>query len=56
MLFRSVNNLFNQKYSTYGTYFEPQSIANAIANPPTDQRTQTPAAPLSFYASVRVKL
>ena len=38
-VFGIVNNLFNQKYATFGTYFEPQAIANAVSNPPTDQRT-----------------
>jgi len=47
-VFGVVNNLFNRKYAVYGTYFDPQSVANAIPNPPTDQRTQTPAQPLAF--------
>jgi iron complex outermembrane recepter protein len=51
-----VNNLFNRKFATFGTYFDPQSIVNAIANPPTDHRTITPAQPLSVYAGMRVKL
>jgi iron complex outermembrane receptor protein len=55
-LFGVVNNLFNKRYSTYGTYFEPQSIMNAIANPPTNHQTQTPAQPLSVYMGLRVKL
>ncbi len=55
-LFGVVNNLFNRRYALYGSYFEPQSIVNAIANPPTDQRTQTPAQPLSVYAGLRYRL
>jgi iron complex outermembrane receptor protein len=55
-IFGVVNNLFNRKFAVYGTYFEPQSIMNAIANAPTDQRTQTPLQPLSIYAGLRVKL
>lgn len=54
-VFALVNNLFDQRYSTYGTYFEPGQIAGAIANPPADPRMQTPAQPLSVYAGVRIK-
>lgn len=51
-----INNLFNRKFATFGTYFEPQAIANAIPNPPTDPRTITPAQPLSVYVGLRAKL
>ena len=54
-LFGLVTNLFNQRYSTFGTYFEPGQIANALANPPTDPRMQTPAQPLSVYVGLRIK-
>ena len=55
-LFGLVNNLFNQRYATYGTYFDPQSVVNAIPNAPTDHRTVTQAQPLSVYAGLRVRL
>jgi iron complex outermembrane receptor protein len=55
-LFGLVTNLFNQRYSTFGTYFEPGQIANALANPPTDPRMQTPAQPLSVYAGMRLRI
>ena len=51
-----VNNLFNRKFATFGTYFDPQSVVNALANPPTDHRTVTPAQPLSIYVGLRAKL
>ena len=51
-----MNNLFNRKFATYGTYFYPQSIVNAITNPPSDHRTITPAQPLSIYVGMRAKL
>jgi iron complex outermembrane recepter protein len=51
-----VNNLFNRKFATFGTYFDPQVIANAIPNPPTDHRMITPAQPLSVYVGLRAKL
>jgi iron complex outermembrane receptor protein len=55
-LFAVAKNLFDRRYAVYGTYFEPESIENAIPNPPTNQRTQTPAQPFSVYAGMRVKL
>ncbi len=55
-LFGIVKNLFDRRYAVYGTYFEPELIENAIPNPPTNQRTQTPAQPLSIYAGMRIKL
>ena len=42
-----VTNLFNQKYYTYGTYFELDGVANAITSVFTDPRTVTPAQPLA---------
>ena len=53
--FGLVNNLFDQHYSTFGTYFEPDQIAKALVNPPTDPRMQTPAQPLSVYVGLRIK-
>jgi hypothetical protein len=36
--------------------FQPQMIANAIPDPPTDHRMVTPAQPLSIYVGLRAKL
>jgi iron complex outermembrane receptor protein len=55
-LFALANNVLDQRYSTYGTYFMPQAVANAISSPLTDARTQTPAQPLSLYAGMRIRL
>jgi iron complex outermembrane recepter protein len=51
-----IKNLFNRKFATFGTYFDPGSIVNVLANPPTDPRTVTPAQPLSVYIGLRAKL
>jgi len=51
-----VNNLFNRKFATFGTYFDPRVIANALPDPPTDHRMITPAQPLSIYVGLRAKL
>jgi iron complex outermembrane receptor protein len=55
-LFGLVNNLFNKTYHPYGTYFDPQSVTNAIATVLTDQRTLTPGQPLSVYVGMKVRL
>jgi iron complex outermembrane recepter protein len=55
-LFGLVNNLFNKTYYPHGTYFDPQSVQNAIATVLTDQRTLTPGQPLSVYAGMKIKL
>jgi iron complex outermembrane receptor protein len=55
-LYGVVNNLFNRKFATFGTYFNPQVIANAIPDPPADHRMVTPAQPLSIYVGLRAKL
>src|SRR6516162_8420624 len=52
-----INNLFNRKFATFGTFFNPQStVANAIPNVLFDHRTVTPAQPLSVYVGMRAKL
>ena len=55
-IFGVIKNLFNRRYVVYGTYFEPELIESAIPNPPTNQRTQTPAQPFSVYAGLRYRL
>ena len=55
-VFGIVNNLFNRKFATFGTYFDAGSIVNVLPNPPTDPRTITPAQPLSVYVGMRAKL
>src|SRR5499426_2671044 len=52
-----INNLFNRKFATFGTFFDPQStVAIAIPNVLFDHRMVTPAQPLSIYVGLRAKL
>jgi iron complex outermembrane receptor protein len=44
-----VQNLFNNKYALYGTYFDAQEVNL------TDPRTETPAQPFSVYGGVKIK-
>ena len=56
-LFALANNIFNNKYALFGTYFEPQGTAKAgLPITLTDQRTLVPGAPLAIYGGIRVKL
>ena len=55
-IFGLVNNLFNRTYYPYGTYFDPQSVQNAMPTALTDQRTLTPGQPLSVYVGLRILL
>jgi iron complex outermembrane receptor protein len=56
-VFGLITNLFNRKYALFGTYFEPQGVANVpLGITLTDQRTEVPGQPFSIYAGMRVKL
>ena len=50
-LFGYVTNLTNNRYATFGTFFEPGLVANRY--PVNDTRTTTLAQPLSVYGGVR---
>ncbi|VTZ51446.1 TonB-dependent receptor [Methylocella tundrae] len=54
-IFGLVNNLFNNRNATYGSFFDTTTnaqIANGTAL--TDPRNQTPMTPLSLYGGVKV--
>lgn len=56
-LFAVVNNLFNNKYALYGTYFEPEGTEKAgLPITLTDTRTQVPGMPFAIYGGVKVRL
>jgi iron complex outermembrane receptor protein len=55
-IFGVVTNLFNQRYYTYGTYFELDGVAKAVNFTFNDPRTITPAQPLAVYGGLKVKL
>ena len=50
-LFGYVTNLTNNRYTTFGTFFEPGLVANRY--PVNDVRTTTLAQPLSIYGGIR---
>ena len=56
-LFASVNNLFNNKYALFGTYFEPSGTSKAgLPIMLTDQRTEVPGQPFAVYGGLRMKI
>ena len=57
-LFGRVDNLFDRKYATFGTYFETDALANVHPSPlpdDADPRTDSPAPPRAFSVGLRVR-
>ena len=55
-IFGVVQNVFNSKYASFGT-FSPVSDVPILQVPgATDPRSLSPGAPLAFYGGMRVKL
>ena len=55
--FGLINNLFNNHYATYGTFFDTGTDAQFAGNPVNfvgDPRTITPAQPIAIYGGVKV--
>jgi iron complex outermembrane receptor protein len=51
-----VNNLFDKRYALFGTFFDPQGVANAgLPITLTDRRTEVFGQPRSVYGGVRVR-
>jgi outer membrane receptor protein involved in Fe transport len=51
-----VDNVFDNRYATYGTFFDTTTVPNFAngGNPFTDPRSLSPARPRAFYAGMRV--
>ncbi|WP_372786591.1 TonB-dependent receptor [Phenylobacterium sp.] len=57
-LFGRIDNLFDRRYATFGTYFETDALANVHPSPLPDDpnpRTDTPAPPRSFLIGLRAR-
>ncbi|MCI0599352.1 MAG: TonB-dependent receptor [Beijerinckiaceae bacterium] len=54
--FGLINNLFNNRNATFGTFFEPGTSAQLATSVPFthNPRTVTPLQPISFYGGVKV--
>lgn len=56
-LFAVANNIFNNKYALFGTYFTPEGTSKAgLPILLTDQRTQVPGQPFAIYGGIRIRL
>jgi iron complex outermembrane recepter protein len=54
-IFGLINNVFNQRYALFGTFFDPSNVANVgLPVTLTDQRTEVLGPPLSVYAGIRI--
>ncbi len=57
-LFARIDNLFDHRYATFGTYFGADGTANVHPNPlpaDPDPRTDTPAPPRSFQVGLKAR-
>jgi iron complex outermembrane receptor protein len=53
-LFGLVNNLFNRRDATYGTFFQPTDTVGLVSTALTDSRSLTIRQPISFQLGLRV--
>jgi iron complex outermembrane receptor protein len=55
-LYGKVDNVFDNRYANYGTFFDTGALPNFAngGNPFTDPRSLSPARPRAFYAGARV--
>ena len=55
-LYGKIDNVFDNRYATYGTFFDTTAVPNFGngGNPFTDPRSLSPARPRAFYAGARV--
>ena len=50
-----INNLFDNKYAYYGTYYDSTSVGDRFGGN-LDPRALTPAAPLAVYGGIKIRL
>jgi outer membrane receptor protein involved in Fe transport len=55
-IFATVDNLFDAKYETFGTFSPTGSVPIAEAPGASDPRSLSPAPPLSVFGGIRVRL
>lgn len=56
-LFGRINNLFDNRYALFGSFFDTGSVANVSGLPVvlTDARTEVLGAPLSVFGGIRIR-
>ncbi|WP_044558659.1 TonB-dependent receptor [Azospirillum sp. B4] len=53
-LIGGINNLFDRRYASYGTYFDVAGASDILGRTLSDARTLTLGAPRTFYGGVKV--
>jgi iron complex outermembrane receptor protein len=54
-IFGLINNVFDKRYSLFGTFFDPGDVANVgLPIVLTDHRTEVLGAPLAAYGGIRI--
>ena len=54
-IYARADNILDNQYATYGTFFDTGSVPNfATGNPFTDPRSLSPARPRAFYTGMKV--
>jgi outer membrane receptor protein involved in Fe transport len=53
-VFGLVNNLFNRRFATYGTFYETEGVQSLVSVALNDPRTVTLAQPISAYAGMKI--
>lgn len=53
-VFGKINNLFDRRYASYGTYFETEGVGQPITDNLADPRSVTLGRPISFFGGARV--
>ncbi|MBX9924740.1 MAG: TonB-dependent receptor, partial [Hyphomicrobiaceae bacterium] len=51
-IYGRVNNVFDEKYNLFGTYFNPGDVENRAL---TDPRTVVPGAPVAAYGGLKMR-
>jgi len=53
-IFGRINNLFDRRYASFGTYFETEGVGQPITDNLTDPRSITLGQPISFFGGVKL--
>jgi len=53
-IFGRINNLFDRRYASFGTYFETEGVGQPITDNLTDPRSITLGQPRSFFGGVKL--
>jgi iron complex outermembrane receptor protein len=55
-IFGKINNLFDRRYASYGTYGDTDGVGQPLTDNLIDPRSLTMGQPVSFFGGVKIKL